>query len=174
MTYDARMSGLEQMRPFFRVCQCVGLFPFRMELKDNARVSSFTFSWKYPITWWFIILFGIQITPVFTIWNAAGFNLTGYDLLPTILFISVSLTSGIFVITMMTARFWITVRLSSLCGAIKQMEKIEENLFKMTLNNGTKCTVKQRAILGAVSISVWVKLLLYLIISFRFLLCKAI
>ena len=46
-----------QLRPFLRVCQFVGMIPFRLEIDpETNEFLRFSFSFKYPITWWYILL----------------------------------------------------------------------------------------------------------------------
>lgn len=54
------MAILETLRPFFRLCQLSGFIPYRMEFVGETGGSNktcrFSFSFKYPITWWYIFL----------------------------------------------------------------------------------------------------------------------
>ena len=52
------MSFMQELGPFVRLCQFTGLISFRMILDaETGRFQSFAFSWRQPITWFFIILF---------------------------------------------------------------------------------------------------------------------
>lgn len=151
--YHSVMSGLEQMRIFFRICQCTGLFPFRLELADRTKsVFNISFSWKYPITWWFITTIGVQVLMFYLILSptakAAHVNL------PTILFVSITLSGAISFLTLITVRFWISPHFSSFFKAIELISKIERYLLSVPLRS--KCTVTIRTVLGAISYCVMV------------------
>lgn len=48
---------MNQLRPFLRICQFVGMIPFRLEIDpETDEFLRFSFSFKYPITWWYILL----------------------------------------------------------------------------------------------------------------------
>ena len=51
------MEGLVKLRSFVRFCQIVGFFPFRMETdQQSGKLKRFTFSYRHPVTWWFIVI----------------------------------------------------------------------------------------------------------------------
>lgn len=57
------------VRPFLRLCQFVGLIPYRIEFHPKTnRFQRFSFSFKYPITWWYTLLFLSVICAIYINW----------------------------------------------------------------------------------------------------------
>lgn len=51
------MLIFEKLRPFVWMCQFFGLFPFVMEIDPQTKLfKKFFFSWKKPVTWWFVFI----------------------------------------------------------------------------------------------------------------------
>jgi hypothetical protein len=62
------MGFFEQLGPFMRLCQCVGLFPYRVET-SSGRFKRFVFSWFHIVTGWFIASICLQILPTLISWG---------------------------------------------------------------------------------------------------------
>ncbi len=147
------MSVLERMRLFFRFCQAVGFFPFRMEIdKQSKQFKEFTFSWRYPITWWFSALTLIQlITSYFTI--SPVLQDQELNKLPSTLNVSMSISGVIFFLVVLSSRFWITLRFYTLQNALRWMQQVEQNIEE---HPDCRCTIKIRTIVGFICIFLWV------------------
>ena len=58
------MAGLEELRFLIVWGNVIGVFPFRMELDPfTKKYKQFTFSFKHPLTWWFLFCSILQIIP---------------------------------------------------------------------------------------------------------------
>ena len=146
------MSALEQMRPFFRLCQCVGFFPFRMEIdKRTKKFQQFSFSWRYPITWWFVTLILAQFFMFFVMMNDASKSFRKD--LPITISISLLGSSFIFIILINSARFWVTLRLKTLLQVIQQLQIIEKSLRE---HYDRQCNIKLRTVIGCICTFIWV------------------
>lgn len=52
------MAELKDLRPFIRICQTIGIFPFRMEIDaETGHFKQFSFSFLNPVTCWHGLLF---------------------------------------------------------------------------------------------------------------------
>ena len=152
------MSALEQMRPFFRLCQCVGFFPFRMEIdKRTRKFQQFSFSWRYPITWWFVTLVLAQFFTFFVMVKMNDASISLKKDLP--ITISISLTGSTFfsIILINSARFWVTLRLKTLQQVIQQLQIIEKSLRE---HSDYQCNIKLRTVIGCICTLIWVWLLI--------------
>lgn len=147
------MSAIEQMRPFFRFCQAVGFFPFRMEIdKRTRKFQELSFSWRYPITWWFSALTLIQL---FTSYFTMSPVLKDQELnkLPTTIHVSVSTSGVIYFLVVLSSRFWITLRFPTLRNALRRMQQVEQSIEE---HPDCRCTIKRRMIVGFICIFLWV------------------
>ena len=59
------MCVLNDLVPFVRFAQFVGLFPFDIKKNSlNGRIERFSFSWRHLITYWFVLVLVFQIVPL--------------------------------------------------------------------------------------------------------------
>lgn len=57
------MIIFEHMRPFVFFCQILAVFPFYVESDpETKKFKKFSFSFKHPVTWWFLLVLFLQIT----------------------------------------------------------------------------------------------------------------
>ena len=139
------MSALEKLRPFFRVCQCVGIFSNRIENeRKTRRLMQFSFSWRYPIVWWFTALAFIHLTICYFILTPV---LSDPELnqLPTTISVSLSITGVVYYLVELSSRYWLALRFSAVRKAIKLMRQVEENLEEC---QDCKCTIRRRMTIG--------------------------
>ncbi len=149
-----KMSGLERIRPFFRLCQCVGFIPFRMETDNlTGRFQRFTFSWRYSIVWWFVMISFIQFVCYYFIVRSF-FNNSELKEMPVTVYVPLTASTNIYFLTVVSARFWITIRFSALCKAIELMRRLELSLKD---NPDCKCTINRRLTVGLIVTVVWVR-----------------
>ena len=170
-----KMSRLEQLRPLFRLCQFTGMLPFRLESEGKlARLDNFTYSWKYPITWYFITTTIISVA-IYAYFVCILFNSEEFYNLPLVIKTTTETVALLYISLILSSRFWLAFKLSTLRKAIELMQKIESNqqtnANRIDSNNST---IKVRFILGAVIIFVWVYLLhkinsILISISFNFI-----
>ena len=147
------MSVLEELRPFFRVCQCVSFFPFRMEIdKKTKTFQRFSFSWRYPITWWFFIISVTQMISYYIIFSSVVIS-RDVEELSVIIKTSIKVMGTIYLLILLSSRYWVTFRLSTLNQAIELMHRIEQSLSE---NPKCKHTIKIRMFIAFVTTSIWV------------------
>ena len=142
------MSALEEMRPFFRFCQFFGYLPFRMEIdKETRRFQRFSFSWRNPITWWWVAFSLIQL--ILCYFFVPPF-LEDPELikLPTTISISLSITGVLYLFAELSSRYFLALRFSALHNAIQLMQQVEQNLEE---HPDCKCTIRRRMTIGLVS-----------------------
>ena len=150
------MSALEQMRPFFRFCQFVGFFPFRMEIdKRTGKFHQFSFSWRNSVTWWYMtvalypfIVFGISI-------NVPQQSTLQSAKLPITVTMSVMGSGITYSLLLFSARFWMTLCFTALRRAIVQIHIVEQSLMEYPVPD-CRCTIKMRIFVGLVLSIVWV------------------
>ena len=59
------MCVLNDLVPFFRFAQFVGLFPFNIKKNSlNGQFERFDFSWRHLITFWFCLVLVVQVAPL--------------------------------------------------------------------------------------------------------------
>ena len=147
------MSALEEMRPFVRFCQFVGFFPFRMEIdRRTEKFRQFSFSWRYPITWWFVELALIHVVSYFLIYTNI-LKSSEADKLPLIIYASLTTSGAIYFCVLLSARYWITFRLSSLRRVIELVRQIE---IRLREHPDCNSTMKRRIIVGLTCTFFWV------------------
>ena len=58
---------LDDLVPFVRFGQLVGLFPYNIKTNPlNARLSKrLNFSWRHPLAFWFVLVLTFQVAPIF-------------------------------------------------------------------------------------------------------------
>ena len=139
------MSALEEMRPFFRFCQFLGLLPFRMEIDmRTGKFRQFSFSWQNPITWWCVALSLIQLA-IYYIFMSPVLEDPELSKLPTTINISLSISGVIYFVVDLSSRYWLTVRFFAFRKATQLMRQVEQNLEE---HPDCKCTIKRRMIFG--------------------------
>ncbi len=147
------MSALEQIRPFFRFCQCVGFFPFRMEInRRTRRFQQFSFSWRFPITWWFVELALLHLIVYYFVYTTILAS-SEVNALPLIIYGALTTAGAIYILVLLTSRYWVTFRLSALCRAIELVHQIEKHLKE---HPDCKCTIKRRIAVGLICSVFWV------------------
>ena len=150
------MSALEQMRPFFRLCQFVGFFPFRVKIDERTgKFRQFSFSWRNPVTWWYSALSLSQfiVFPVFI--SALQDENQSSIKLPLTISMSLELSNIIYCLLLFSARFWVTFFFKTLRQAIIHMHIVEQFLGEHT--HCCRCTIKLRIFIGIISIFIWVR-----------------
>ncbi len=152
------MSALEKMRSFFRLCQCAGLFPFRMEInKQSGKFEQFSFSWRYPVTWWYITLAFSQLIMFYFMMSATLIMSTEkQENLPIIIYISITGSSAIFLLIVISVRFWITFHFAALRQAINHLKLVEQSLTNHS--DYHHCTIKIRIVIGCICTLFWVSM----------------
>ena len=155
------MSALEQMRPFFRFCQFVGFFPFRMEInRQTGKFQQFSFSWRNSVTLWYLTLTFSQFIAFGTMLSTALPNTTLKSInLPITVTMSVAGSALIYCLLILSARFWITVYFTALRQAIQQMQIVEQSLREQHPIPDCRCTIKIRIFIGLILSIVWVGVL---------------
>lgn len=157
---DKMSIVVEELRPLLRLCQFVGLTPFRIEYDSKTgRFQRFSFSLKYPVTWWYTLLFLSVIGSIYINWvtspsvklvsdgDAADFISSAPS--------SMSLKKAIGVISILTygvlnligfgARF-VYLRCSSIKKMLDYMQQVEDGL--RTVKIDFKISLGRRIILG--------------------------
>lgn len=72
------MSELVALRPFVRLCQISGLFPFRLESDSETKhFKRFVFSFFHPLTFWYAFLLLLQITLEYYVGHSSEIYLFG-------------------------------------------------------------------------------------------------
>lgn len=151
------MSGLDDLLPFFRFCQLVGFFPFRMEFEEsnnNRQLTHFSFSWSYPITWWFVV---IALVNYITYLLLLSVLIKTPELLslPPVVNVTVMTVIFLYFLLLLSARYWITIRFSTFRKAIEFMRLAEHNLAN-SFSRYEKNSIKLRTYIGIVGTLLWV------------------
>ena len=141
------MSVLEELRPFFRVCQCVSFFPFRMEIDKKTK----TFQ-RFSFSWWFVIISVTQMISYYIIFSSVVIS-RDVEELSVIIKTSIKVMGTIYLLILLSSRYWVTFRLSTLNQAIELMHRIEQSLSE---NPKCKHTIKIRMFIAFVTTSIWV------------------
>ncbi len=155
------MSALEQMRPFFRLCQCVGFFPFRIDIdQQTGKFQQFSFSWRNPVAWWYVALFLSQFFVFFmllmTVLQETETNPHSGIELPLTISMSLGLSHIIYCLLIFSARLWVTFCFTTLRQAIQQMQIVEQLLGEHPHAHCCRCTVRIRIFIGIIFIFLWV------------------
>ena len=152
------MSALEQMRPFFRFCQFVGFFPFRMEInRRTGKFNQFSFSWRNSVTLWYLTLTFSQFITFGTMLNTTLLHSTLQSTkLPITVTMSLVVSAIFYSLLILSARFWMTVYFTALRQAIQQMQRVEQSLREYQSIPDCRCTVKIRIFFGLILSLVWV------------------
>ena len=146
-----KMSTLEHLRSFFRLCQFSGFPPFRLELNDKTgEFQQISYSWKYPITWYFIAISITSTTDLVFLANAL-FNTTEFDHLPLVFKITTKTVAILYIALIVMSRYWFVFKLQTLRNSIELTKKIETyekqvraETFKL------KNTIKIRFLVGVI------------------------
>lgn len=155
------------MRPFFRYCQLIGFFPFRMEFeKTTKRFKNFSFSWSYPITWWFIVFTLVNYVSYY-VSTTQLFKSSHFNNLPFLVYVTLMTVMVIYVAIVMLSRFVITSRFSHLYKAIEFMRLAE---FTLTKDEHPNCknTINKRMTIGLIINFIWVIQILYCVMLITF------
>lgn len=129
------MFIFQKLRPFVWMCQCFGAFPFFIETFPETKIfKKFSFSWKHPVTWWFIFIVVIQIifliTDLFRAWRDYYQESVLNSSLPTIFAIFILLEHLFFFMLVAATRFMIFLKYSHLYRAFCLIQKAENILCK--------------------------------------------
>lgn len=144
------MSTLEKLRSFFRLCQFLGFLPFRMNIDDETgKFQGFSYSWKYPITWWYIVT-SIASIVFFVFLLEVLFKSSDIDDLPFIIKITTKTDIVLNFVLIISTRYWLIFKHRALANAIEFMKKIETNLERDSYPN-CKNGIKFRTVFGATS-----------------------
>ena len=151
------MSNLKIFCRFFRVFQISGILPFRMEIDaTTGNFSKFSYSLKYPITWWCVIT--SIISTVFFVFLIEEFFSTSDELedLPSVITVTTKTEIILNTIIILSNRYWLVLQSRNLTKAIKFMKKIETHPGANDYQN----SMKFRITFGAIFISLGVSILL--------------
>lgn len=150
------MSGLEGLRPFFRICQLSGFLPYRIEInKELGRFEKLSFSWRFPITWWFIFI-SVVNSCIHIIIGSLIFRNTTVNNLPLAVRGTMMTVFVSFLVLLLTVRYLLAFRFQTLCKAIAFLRKTEDSLMTNDQYLVCRCTVKQRTIMGLIVTFLWV------------------
>ena len=147
------MSVLEKLSPFISICQFCGMLPFSMEYDPTTKAfARFSFSFRNFITWWFMLIFILQLAAPFALVNISGHLLQelSSDLsVPTMVTIVAGVTSVCFFAQFAISR-WITFRhygrLRNAVEAVQAVERILKSLSVIVCNN----SVTKRVVIGII------------------------
>ena len=119
------MSSLDNYRSFFRLCQFAGFLPFRMEINETTnQFQRFSFSWRYPITWWYSISSIASI--VFNIFVTKEFFQTSEIVnLPFVIKITTKTLFILYIFLVSFSRYYFVSHYPALCKSIEYMHKID-------------------------------------------------
>ena len=172
--------AMGELRPFLRLCQFVGLLPFRIEFEQKTnRFKRFSFSLKYPITWWYTLLFLSIIGTLYLNWVTSPSTKIMSDQNTLSGSSSMSMKTAIGLISIVTygalnlvgigARF-VYLRYSTIKKMLDYMQQVEIGL--KTVQMDFKIYLGRRIILGlllslcSVKNNLFSRLYLYFNISF--------
>lgn len=147
------MSALEQLQPFFSLCQACGMIPYTIEYdSDTGKLIEFAFSFKHFITWWFVFVSVLQLAAL-SVWGKPSKtileNLSTDGNTPITLIILSGVTSLGYLSQLIISR-WIVLRHHGrLRMALKTAQEVEK-LFEQTSRhlNVSKHLVVQRFVIG--------------------------
>lgn len=156
------MLILYQLRPLIWMCQLSGLLPFYMEFDpDTKKFRKFSFSWKRPMTWWFVFLcigqFAFLIFDIRISWIAFYQNDVIKSNIPKVFSAFLFVEHLLFVFLIDMARFMI-LKYSNLRCAVHLIQKVHNMLSvdnKLSFEKSLK--VKRHLISGLIVTAICVK-----------------
>ena len=155
------MGFFEQLGPFVRFGQFVGLFPYRIDTSISGRFKRFVFSWFHIITGWFIVSICLQIVPTLVTWAYVFWQdqefakVSNLNSQPQTIFVIFGLSIIVQYIKIVVVRV-VSLRYNLLGAAtnylnthvIKELEDLHDSIYPEN-NYGT---IKKRTIMGIVLI----------------------
>ena len=142
------MSCLDKLRYFFRLCQFIGILPFRMDDdKITGRFKKFSYSWKYPISWWHITTSVASIISAVLILEET-FKNSDIEDLPLIVKITIKTIITLYVVLILLSRYILLFKFHTLCKAIQFMQRIETYITVDHPKN--RNNIQLRTILGLI------------------------
>lgn len=154
---------VEELRPFLRFCQCVGLIPFRMEMDPiTKKFWRFSFSLKYPITWWYILLLFLTLIGVYlNLVAVASFRMVSdlvaipdMPMLQTTITMTSMFTLFVRIIISFGARL-ILLRHSALGKMLQLVQQVEDDL--KIASPDVKTIVGRRILYGGIFVTCFVR-----------------
>lgn len=152
------MGVFEHLRPFVFFCQFSGFTPFRMLFHpESKRFKRFVFSWRHPLTCWFIFQTFVQIAlPIFEICtyydhmtNSAGLN----NNLPLALY-SIAIIGMSFHALLVFLCRYVSVHFSAFRRALERIQRIDSVLVE--LPDKCQLTLGRRIVVGIIFITIGV------------------
>ena len=147
------MSTLKDLDPMIRICQIIGLFPFRMELDPvTGQFVRFIFSWCHYVTWYFFALIFLQVgMGVIGFWGQKQFvssNLfdSSFQQLPTSVLVLVGVSVFTYFLLLIVVKI-VVFRYTHLSKAIELFRKLDQLLPEMSYN---KNTIRKRTLIGCI------------------------
>lgn len=155
-----KMIIFQQLRPFVNFCQFFGLFPFFIEnVPETKQFKKFAFSWKHPVTWWFIILFFTYIIYIvldlWAAWEVFYYEGIIQSRIPSLFGIFFFLEHIHFFIIIVLTRL-ITLNSGRLRRVICLLKKVNNELNIESLSLSEIPKVKRRVNIGIVFILICV------------------
>lgn len=157
------MSALEQLRPFFSLCQATGFIPFFMKTdKHSKRLISFVFSCSSLVTWWFILITILQVGfPIVTIQLIINGILSTDEETPVTVKFLIIVTFCCYMIQLVTARYVILRHYSRLRNAVQLALQLEE-LFQTNNVWTYSNSINRRFIIGVLFLALSVEITIFL------------
>ena len=155
------MSIFEQLRPFVSLCQACGMIPYTIE--DNLitnTFSRFTFSFRNFTTWWFFLLFVMDIVVMamveyFTV--SQSFDLLRAQNVPITVTILLLVTGISYFVQIFLSR-WIVLYHHRLRKAIEAIQEVEKLFGEKFINAQSKNSITKRFVIGFILVVTWVGL----------------
>lgn len=149
------MLIFDQLRPLVFACQIFGVIPFYMETDpDTNQFKKFSFSWKRPVTWWFICFFiaNLIFLPIYTrmFWQIF-YNIGVVRSNVPLAFIGFMLMEHIFFFLLIVMARYILFKYSHFHRAISLIQKVHNLLDVESLESEKFSSTKHRVIFGLIS-----------------------
>lgn len=147
--------GVERLQHLFRICNLLGLLPFRMVLDAQTKgFKRFESHWRHPNNWWFIILLIGQICFLTIIslsfWSLIAQKLESLSLVMLMIF---TLLSSSYFIWLVSVRLFL-FRFRHLETALEIFHGIDRLLNK--IHHATCNNTQRRTIIGTFLCLIWV------------------
>ena len=147
---------LVKLQPFVYYCQFVGLIPFVMETDEfpMKKFRKFSFSLRYPVTWWFFFLcisqLIVSIWDVRTVWHVFYEDDLLRSHIPSVLAVFV-IQEHIFLIILLGICRYVISKYVCIRRAISFLQKVNNDLMVDDMSPEDIPSVTRPAIIGMIS-----------------------